>query len=306
MKIESKILVMDDNMLSRCILRHLQKEGYKNAKIPTDVDYMNMNSVEDMYLREKPEYVFCFAGPHGGIQANIQHPAEFIYKNLQIQNNIIHGAYLNGVKKLLFMVGACVYPKECKQPMCESDFMTGKMEETSVAYSMARAAGIEMCLAYNRQYNTHFIPAPLCNYFGEEDDFSESGHVLASLLRKMHCAKIEEEKSVCLYGTGKPLRQFMYVEDIARAAVLIMNKYQSSEMINIGGGEEISIAMLAELVKDITEYKGKIEFDSTKPDGTMRKLCDGTKLRNIGFVEQYSLREGIQRTYDWYIDNIGR
>ena len=249
MDVSSKVMVVDAaDMLGDAICRMLRKQGYEKL-LPVseqDLDLMERDAVFQWYEANRPEYVFCFAGPHGGIIANTKYPADFAYRNLTIQNNIIHGAYLYGVKRLVFMVGSCAYPKVCPQPIKESDFQTGVMEPTSVAYSMARCAGVEMCLAYNRQYQTQFIPAVFSNYFGINDDYSENGHVLASIMRKMYEAKQNGDEKLVLWGTGEPLRQFLYMDDLANGAIHIMNHMEHIELINIAGGFEKSIKEVAE------------------------------------------------------------
>ncbi len=301
---DSKIVIFEPNMISSAIYKVLKESGYTKIYMPGSdtVDLENEKSVMGYYKRIEPEYIFCFAGPHGGITENLKKPAEFIYKNLKIQNNIINSSYLNNIKRLLFITGACAYPKECPQPMKEEYFMDGKMEPTSVAYSMAKAAGIEMCFAYNRQYGTSFIPCIMCNNYGPGDDFSESGHVLAAIINKMYTAKVNQKPKVEFYGTGLPKREFMYSEDIARAAICIMDNLEEPELVNIGGGNEVTIKELANLVKECIGYAGEISFDSSKPDGVMRKLCDGSKLSNMGFHPEVSLKEGLEITYKYYLE----
>ncbi len=305
MEKNSKIVVFEPNMISSAICKMLKKEGYSKVYMPgsDEVNLEDEESVFSYYDSMKPEYVFCFAGPHGGISENMKRPAEFIYKNLKIQNNIIHGAYLSGVKRLLFITGACAYPKECPQPMKEEYFMDGKMEPTSVAYSMAKASGIEMCLAYNRQYSTEFIPCIICNNYGPGDDFSEAGHVLSAMIRKLHAAKTDNIPYVEFYGSGLPKREFMYSEDIARAAICIMGRLEKPGLVNIGGGEEVTVKELAFMVKKCIGYDGEIRFDTSKPDGAMRKLCDGSRLKNLGFRPAVSFGEGLERTYGYYLEN---
>ena len=309
MDISSKIMVVDAaDMLGDAICRMLQKQGYHNV-LPVsekDLDLMERDAVFQWYEANRPEYVFCFAGPHGGIIANTKYPADFAYRNLTIQNNIIHGAYLYGVKRLVFMVGSCAYPKVCSQPIKESDFQTGVMESTSVAYSMARCAGVEMCLAYNRQYQTQFVPAVFSNYFGINDDYSENGHVLASIMRKMYEAKQNGDEKLVLWGTGEPLRQFLYMDDLANGAIHIMNNMEQIELINIAGGFEKSIKEVAETLQKLIGYEGEIVFDATKPNGTMRKLMDNTKLRALGWTEQVGWEDGLQEAYTWFLENVAK
>ncbi|MCL1829695.1 MAG: NAD-dependent epimerase/dehydratase family protein [Oscillospiraceae bacterium] len=288
-----------NDLIGASVVSELERWGYSRilTRSGDDPDLTDERAVARLFEESKPEYVFCFAGPHGGIIKNTTYPADLIYANLRIQCNIIHNSYIHGVKKLLFMTGSCVYPKECPQPITEDCFMAGKQEPTSAAYSTARAAGIEMCFAYNRQHGAKFIPAVVTNCYGPGDDYSEDGHVLASVLRKMCLAKEKEEPSLTLWGTGEPKRQFMYTGDIGAAAVLIMQKYDSTELINIAGGQEFSIAELARELKNVTGYKGEIVFDATKPDGAMRKLLDGKKLAKLGFNETVSFSEGLAKLY---------
>lgn len=307
MELDAKIMVVDgEDMIGGAICRVLKRQGYQNIlKItPKTLDLMDREAVFSWYEINRPGYVFCFAGPHGGIKVNTAHPAEFIYQNLTIQTNLIHGAYRCGVKRLLFMAGNCAYPRECPQPIREEYFQTGVMEQTSVAYSMARCAGIEMCLAYNRQYQTEFIPAIFTNYFGIQDDYSENGHVLASMMRKIYLAKLRQEKEIVLWGTGEPRRQFLYMDDLANGAVHIIQHMKTPELINIAGGYEKSISEMAQELKDLMDYEGTIRFDPSKPNGTMRKLLDNSKLRALGWQEQVSWEDGLQEAYEWFMKYI--
>lgn len=304
---DDKILVIDsENMIGRAIYRALLRQGYHNCYRVSNqsLDLMDRDGVYSWFEAKRPEYVFCFCGPHGGIAANCKYPADFAYKNLTIQNNIIHSAYLTGVKRLLFMAGGCVYPKVCAQPAKEEDYQTGPMEPTSIAYSMARCAGIEMCLAYNRQYQTQFIPAILSNYYGIEDDYTENGHVLSSIMKKIHMAKVQGQDSITLWGTGKPQRQFLYIDDLASGAVCIMNHLKTPELINLAGGYEKSILEIAHDLKDLIGYSGEVIFDSNKPDGAMRKLLDSSKLHALGWTEQVEWKDGLAWAYQWFKDNF--
>ncbi|WP_110955294.1 DegT/DnrJ/EryC1/StrS family aminotransferase [Anaerosinus massiliensis] len=306
MKLCSKIFVLDiENMIGKAIVRVLTKNGYQNILAPNSeaLDLLNSAEVFEYYIKNKPDYVFCFAGPHGGIAVNQEKPAEFISQNLMVQHNVIHGAYLHGVKRLIFLTGSCVYPKECQQPMQESSFMTGMMEKTSVAYSTATTAGVEMCCAYNRQYGTEFIPVVMPNYYGIEDDFSENGHVLANIMIKMHNAHEQSKDNVTLFGTGNPKRQFMFVDDLADGAIYLMQHAKNFELTNLAGGNEFSIAELAEKLKKVIGYQGNILFDPEKPDGTMRKLLDNTKMTELGWKSQTDFSDGLQKTYEWFLQN---
>jgi len=301
----SNILILDQNMVGSAIARHLEENGYNNVYYPgkAEIDLFDYKELKKYMTRIRPEYIFCFAGPHGGIKANVEHPAEFIRENLIIQTNIIHCAYELSIKKMLFLAGSCVYPKSCPQPMMEKDYMTGVMEETSVAYSTARVAGIEMCNAYNRQYHTNFVPVVMCNHYGEEDDFTENGHVLASVMKKMLEAKQQNINELALFGTGNPIREFMDIRDLAKAAVCIMNHYNSTDLINIGGGTAVTIKELALKLADIIGYSGEVTFDSRKPDGAYKKVCDGTKLKSLGFEPSITFDQGITNLLTWYTKN---
>jgi GDP-L-fucose synthase len=293
-------------MVNAAIVRTLLREGYENLILRdrNQLDLSDEQRTDAFFERERPEYVFCFVGYHGGIIRNVTYPADLMYLNLKIQCSVMHNAYRHGVKKLIFMVGNCTYPKENKQPIKEDSFMEGKMEPTSVAYSTAKAAGVEMCWAYNRQYGTNFVPVVLTNYYGVGDDYSDNGHVLASVLRKIVCAREDESGSVALWGTGEPRRQFMYMDDMADAVVLIMNKYQETALINAAGGYEFTIAEMAEKIKEIAGYKGEIIFDASKPNGAMRKLLDNSKLLSLGFREKINFDQGLRLIYEDYQTSV--
>ncbi len=303
--LHAKILVVDSsNTIGQALVAVLaeKKAGKVIALDSSQIDLTDRKAVYDWFQANKPDYVFCFAGPHGGIAVNQAKPAEFIADNLLIHHNIIHNSYLHGVKRLLFMTGSCVYPKEAPQPMAEVSFMAGKMEPTSEAYSTASAAGIEMCLAYNRQYGTEFIPTVMANYYGVGDDFSEDGHVLSAILSKMNRAKENAQETLTLWGTGTPKRQFAFAEDIAKAAIFVMERMDKPELINLAVGEEYSIAELATKAQQIVGYQGKVSFDTTKPDGAMRKLLSSEKLRHLGWdVPSTPLSEGLKKTYHSFL-----
>ncbi len=306
MELSARIMVVDaEDMIGAAICRALERKGYQNLLRVSagTLDLTDREAVFSWYAENRPEYVFCFAGPHGGIKVNMAHPAEFIYQNLTIQTNLIHGAYQYGVKRLLFMAGNCAYPRECPQPIREEYFQTGVMEQTSVAYSMARCAGIEMCLAYNRQYHTEFIPAIFTNYFGIQDDYSENGHVLASVMRQMHSAMLRQAPELVLWGTGEPRRQFLYMDDLADGAVHIMEHMETPKLINIAGGYEKSIREMAEALQTLMGYQGTVRFDASKPNGAMRKLLDNSKLRALGWREQVSWEDGLRDAYQWYVSH---
>jgi len=238
----------------------------------------------------------------GGILANNTYPAQFIYENLQIQNNIIHQSYLSGVKKLLFLGSSCIYPRACPQPIKEEYLLTGPLEPTNEPYAIAKIAGIKMCQSYNRQYGANFIAVMPTNLYGPNDNFSSGdSHVLPALIRRFHEGKIKNSPAVTVWGTGKARREFLLVDDLADACVFLMNKYDESEIINIGAGVDITIKELAELIKNITGFKGKINWDETKPDGTPQKLLDVAKLHRLGWRHQINLEQGIKMTYAWFL-----
>lgn len=288
------------------ILRKLQSDGYTNFVLKTrdELDLLDKNATEDFFQKEKPEYVFICAAKVGGIMANIEQPADFIYQNLQVQNNIIHSAYKNGVKKLLFMGSTCIYPRLSQQPIKEEYLLTGKLEPTNEAYAVAKIAGIIMCQSYNKQYGTNFISAMPTNLYGINDNFDlETSHVLPALMRKIHEAKINNSPEVVIWGTGEPKREFLFVDDLADALVFLMNNYNDSELINVGTGEDIALNDLAEIMVKIIGYEGKIVHDLSKPDGMPRKLVDVTKINNLGWKHSTSLEDGIRKTYEWYLKN---
>lgn len=293
-------------LVGSAILRKLESSGYTNLVYRTraELDLMNSEKVAAFFETEKPEYVFIAAAKVGGIGANSAKKGEFIYENLQIQNNLIHNAYLNKVKKLLFLGSSCIYPKMSAQPIKEEYLLSGYLEETNDAYAIAKIAGLVMCRSYNQQYGTNFISAMPTNLYGYNDNFDlASSHVLPALLRKFHEAKVSNAPEVVVWGTGAPKREFLFVDDLADALVYLMQSYDGETTINVGTGEDISIKELAQLISDIVGYEGKITFDTSKPDGTPRKLLDVTKLQKAGWKAETSLKEGITRTYEWYKEN---
>jgi len=293
-------------LVGSAITRNLQKSGYVNLifRDLEDLDLTDQKATTDFFASEKPEYIFLAAAKVGGIKANNDFPADFIYQNLQIQNNIIHNAYLNGAKKMLFLGSSCIYPRDCPQPIKEEYLMTGPLEKTNDAYATAKIAGIKMCQSYNKQYGTKFIPVMPTNLYGPNDNFDlESSHVLPALLRKFHEAKITNEKEVLMWGTGKPRREFLHVDDLADACIYLLNNYEDSEIVNIGTGEDIEIIELANLIKKAVGFQGEIKNDLTKPDGTPRKLLAVSKLHSLGWKHKIPLEEGIKTTYDWFLKN---
>lgn len=304
---DSKIyLAGHTGLVGSAILRNLKSKGFKNiiTRDISELDLTNQQATAQFFKKEKPEYVFLAAAKVGGIKANNDFPAEFIYQNLQIQNNIIHNTYLNGAKKLLFLGSSCIYPRECPQPIKEEYFMTGPLEKTNDAYAIAKIAGIKMCQSYNRQYGTKYISVMPTNLYGPNDNFDpETSHVLPALIRRFHEAKMQEKEEVIVWGTGKPKREFLHVDDLADACLYLMNKYEESEIINIGTGEDIQISKLAELIKEIVGFNGKVVNDLSKPDGTPQKQLDVSKLHSLGWKHKIELREGIEKTYQWFLEN---
>jgi len=288
-------------MVGSAIWRNLKAKGYTNliGKTIDELDLLNQQAVADFFKKEKPEYVFLAAAKVGGIIANNTYRAQFIYENLQIQNNIIHQAYVHGVKKLMFLGSSCIYPKHAPQPMKEEYLLTGLLEETNEPYAIAKIAGIKMCDAYRDQYRCNFISVMPTNLYGPNDNFDlNKSHVLPALIRKFQEAKINNTTSVEIWGTGTPRREFLYVDDMADACVYLMENYNEKQFVNIGCGEDISIKNLALLVKDIVGFEGELIFDATKPDGTPRKLLDVSKLYATGWKPKVSLKEGIRRVYE--------
>ena len=307
MEKNSKIYVAGHRgLVGSAITRNLKKNGYTNLifRELKELDLTNQKATIDFFSTEKPEYVFLAAAKVGGIKANNDFPAEFIYQNLEIQNNIIHNAYLNKAKKLLFLGSSCIYPRDCPQPIKEEYFMTGPLEKTNEAYATAKIAGIKMCQSYNKQYGTKYISVMPTNLYGPGDNFDlETSHVLPALIRKFNEAKEQNKKEVVMWGTGKPKREFLHVDDLADACVFLINNYSDSEIINIGTGEDVSIANLAKLIKKIVGFKGKITNDLSKPDGTPRKLLDVSRLHKLGWKHRIELKEGIKKTYEWFLKN---
>lgn len=288
-------------MVGSAITRKLQKEGFKNLvqRTSSELDLRNQQAVNDFFATEKPDYVFLAAAKVGGIVANNTYRAEFLYDNLMIQNNVIHAAYVNGVKKLMFLGSSCIYPKMAPQPLKEEYLLTGLLEPTNEPYAIAKIAGIKMCDAYRSQYGCNFISVMPTNLYGENDNYDlKNSHVLPALIRKFHEAKIADAPSVLMWGTGEPKREFLHADDLADACYFLMQQFNEEGFVNIGTGEDLSINELALMVKDIVGYKGGIEHDLTKPDGTPRKLMDVSKLHGLGWKARIGLREGIQKVYE--------
>lgn len=302
---QSKIYVAGHRgMVGSAMVRNLKEKGYTNiiGKTSKELNLMRQDEVERFFEVEKPDYVFLAAAKVGGIHANNTYPAEFIYNNLMIESNIIHSAYKYGVKKLLFLGSSCIYPKMAPQPIKEEYLLTGSLEPTNKAYSIAKIAGIELCKFYRRQYGCDFISAMPTNLYGINDNFDlETSHVMPALIRKFHEAKINGDKEVVMWGTGKPKREFLYVDDLADACVHLMNNYSDEVHVNVGTGEDVEIRELAQIIKEVVGYEGEIVNDLSKPDGTPRKLLDVSLLESTGWKYSTELREGISKVYSWYL-----
>jgi len=305
----SKIYVAGHRgMVGSAIVRNLEHKGYHNLVLKTssELDLRNQQAVYDFFESEKPEYVFLAAAKVGGINANNIYRAEFIYDNLAIELNVIHAAYRNHVKKLLFLGSSCIYPKLAQQPLKEEYLLSGFLEDTNEPYAIAKIAGIKLCESYRRQYSCNFISAMPTNLYGPNDNYDlENSHVLPALIRKFHEAKLNNQETVEIWGSGKPLREFLHVDDLAEACLFLMQHYDQESFLNVGYGEDISIKNLAELVMDITGYSGKIIFNKNRPDGTPRKLMDSSRIRALGWKPQINLRDGIASTYKLFVEEIG-
>ena len=296
-------------MVGSAIIRKLKMDGYSNILVRSsnELDLRNQRHVEDFFKSEKPDYVFLAAAKVGGILANSTYKASFMFDNLSIQNNVIHAAYKNHVTKLLFLGSSCVYPKFADQPIREESLLTSELEPTNEPYAIAKIAGLKMCQFYREQYECNFISLMPTNLYGPNDNFDlKNSHVLPALLRKLHEAKINKNSSVTLWGTGNPLREFLHVNDLAKACIHFMLNYDEKSPVNIGTGKDISIHDLAIEVKKIVGFGGEIMWDKNKPDGTPRKLLDVTKAKQSGWESSITLLDGIRKTYDWYVQNKGK
>lgn len=294
-------------LVGSAIVRNLSKQGYSNLILRTskELDLTNQTDVNHFFEIEKPDYVFLAAAKVGGIYANDIYPADFIRINLQIQTNVIDAAYKNKAKKLLFLGSSCIYPKFSPQPIKEEYLLTGELEPTNEWYAIAKIAGIKMCRAYKKQYGFNAISLMPTNLYGPGDNFNlENSHVLPALIRKFHDAKINNLEEAEVWGTGKPKREFLHVDDMADASVYLMNNYDGIDFVNVGVGEDVSIKELAETVKEVTGFKGELKFDVSKPDGTPRKLLDISKLKNTGWEANTNLKNGILSSYKWFLDNL--
>jgi GDP-L-fucose synthase len=293
-------------MVGSAFMRRLEAEGFTNLLKPHrfQLDLMKEDAVLQFFLKESPDIVILAAAKVGGIKANTDYPVEFLLENLRIQNNVIRSASQSGVRKLLFLGSSCIYPKLAPQPIPENALLSGPLEPTNEAYAIAKIAGIKLCQAYTREHGANFISVMPTNLYGPNDNFDlETSHVLAALLRKAHEAKTRKDSELIVWGSGKPRREFLHVDDLASACVLLLEQYDSPEIINVGCGEDISIRELAELICEVVGFAGELTWDANKPDGTPRKLLDVTKLRALGWKPAIPLRDGIARTYEWFLGN---
>lgn len=296
-------------MAGSSIYRRMKAEGYRNFILETsqNLDLRRQQEVENFFIQEKPEYVILAAAKVGGIMANIQSPASFIYDNLMIQNNIIHSSYLNGVQKLLFLGSSCIYPRSAPQPMKEEYLLDGKVESTNEGYAIAKIAGIKLCEMYNRQYGTDYISVMPCNLYGYGDNFDPvRSHVVPALIRKFHEAKVEHYSEVTVWGSGNARRELLFADDMADACVFLLESYSGNGFFNIGTGSDVSVRELAELVQETVGYEGKIVYDTSKPDGMPQKLMDVSKLKQTGWVYKTELKEGLSKTYQWYLEHYDK
>lgn len=304
---ESRIYVAGHRgMVGSAIVRRLREEGFERivTRARTELDLTDARAVDAFFAEERPEYVFLAAAKVGGILANATCPAGFIRENLAIELNVIEAAHRHGVKKLLFLGSSCIYPRHAPQPIKEEYLLTGALEPTNQPYAIAKIAGIELCRSYRRQYGADFISVMPTNLYGPNDDFDpRTSHVLPALIRRFHEAKERGDEAVVVWGSGRPRREFLHVDDLADACVFLMERYSAEEPINVGVGKDMSIASLAELVREVVGYEGEIRFDPSKPDGTPRKLLDVGRLHSMGWRARIPLREGIERTYRWYLED---
>ena len=296
-------------LVGSAVVRRLESEGFHNLpkRDRSQLHLADERAVQNFFAEEQPTVVLLAAAKVGGIKANNDFPVEFLLENLRIQNSVIHSAYGAGVRKLLFLGSSCIYPKYAPQPIPETALLSGPLEPTNEAYAIAKIAGIKLCQAYAREYGANFISAMPTNLYGPNDDFDlETSHVLPALLRKAHEAKARKDRKLIVWGSGKPRREFLLVDDLASACLLLLEKYDSSEIINVGCGEDVSIRELAELICEVVGFDGDLAWDATKPDGTPRKLLDVSKLRALGWKPSIPLRDGIARTYEWFLANCAR
>ncbi len=300
----SKIYVAGHaGLVGSAIMRKLESEGFKNIVTRTfeELDLTDQKATREFFEKERPEYVFLAAAKVGGIQANSVYPADFIYINLMIECNVIKASHEFGVKKLLFLGSSCIYPKMAPQPIKEEYLLSGYLEETNEPYALAKISGMKMCQYFNKQYGTNFISVMPTNLYGPNDNFDlNTSHVLPALIRKFHEAKVNNAPYVEIWGTGTPRREFLYVDDLADACLFLMKNYSGNDFFNVGTGEDVTIRELAELIGEVVGYKGELKFDTSKPDGTPRKLLDVTRIHEAGWRHKIELKEGLKRTYEWF------
>ncbi|MBR0221924.1 MAG: GDP-L-fucose synthase [Synergistaceae bacterium] len=304
----SKIYVAGHRgLVGSAITRKLKELGFNNLilRSRSELDLLSQESVKKFFELERPEYVFLAAAKVGGIYANSKYPADFIYENLLIESNIIYNSFINKINKLLFLGSSCIYPKFAEQPIKEDALLTGELEVTNECYALAKIAGIKMCQAYNKQYKTNFISVMPTNLYGPGDNFEiNNSHVMPAMIRKFHEAKINKAENVILWGTGTPRREFLHVDDLADACVFLMQNYNEDKIVNIGTGEDLEIRELANIIKDITGFDGKIIWDDSKPDGTPRKLLDVSLLHSLGWRHKINLHDGIKSAYNAFLDEL--
>ena len=307
MKINSRIYVAGHRgLVGSAIYRLLKKRGFENliTRTHSELELMDAVAVQNFFEETKPEFVFLAAAKVGGIHANSTYPADFMRENLVVQTNVIHESWKHGVEKLMFLGSSCIYPKLCPQPISEESLLTGELEPTNEAYALAKIAGIKTCQSYNQQYGTNFISAMPTNLYGINDNFHpENSHVLPALIRRFHEAKLADSESISIWGTGNPRREFLHSDDLADAVLFLMENYNDSEIVNIGCGEDQTIRVLAETIREVVGYSGSLEFDSSRPDGTPQKMLDISKIRVLGWTPEITLKNGLEQVYQWYIEH---
>lgn len=294
-------------MVGSAIVRVLRDKGYRNiiTRSHRELELCIQEDVEQFFRQERPEYVFCAAARVGGIEANKTYMADFLMENLMIQNHLLESAHRYHVSKLLFLASSCIYPKESSQPMKEEALLTGSLEPTNEGYALAKIAGLKACEYYKRQYGDNFICAMPANAYGINDCFDEkNSHVIPALIRRFHEAKLNGTEEIMMWGTGRPQREFLYVDDLADAAIFLMEHYDGVDFINVGTGEEVSMIELAAIIRKVVGYEGRIAYDTSKPDGMMRRIVDSAKIQQLGWRPNVSLEDGIRREYEWYLENI--